>query len=123
MRFPQGWCVKDAFWTIIIQWHEDVVGLNLIIIHNPTTWQSSEHLDRFPDPTVYYKEAKLRYRLLSVSDGGVWNPGGIHMLFRRKFQQYEKDYQDRPATYNYMIKHCAGLFRQINMREVHHTHH
>lgn len=41
---------------------EDVVGLDSSIIHNPTTWKSSGHLDGFSDPMVDCKETKLRYR-------------------------------------------------------------
>jgi len=54
--------VKDAFWTHFVQCREDVVGLDTSIIHNPTTWQSSGHLDGFSDPMVDCKETKLRYR-------------------------------------------------------------
>lgn len=54
--------VKDAFWTNFVQCREDVVGIDSSIIHNPTTWQSSGHLDGFSDPMVDCKETKLRYR-------------------------------------------------------------
>lgn len=54
--------VKDAFWTNFVQCREDVVGIDTSIIHNPTTWQSSGHLDGFSDPMVDCKETKLRYR-------------------------------------------------------------
>jgi glycyl-tRNA synthetase len=54
--------VKDAWWTNFVRCREDVVGLDSSIIHNPTTWQSSGHLDGFSDPMVDCKETKLRYR-------------------------------------------------------------
>ena len=54
--------VKDAFWRSFVQCREDVVGIDSSIIHNPTTWQSSGHLDGFSDPMVDCKETKLRYR-------------------------------------------------------------
>jgi len=54
--------VKDAFWTNFVQCREDVVGIDSSIIHNPTTWKSSGHLDGFSDPMVDCKETKLRYR-------------------------------------------------------------
>lgn len=54
--------VKDAFWRHFVQRREDVVGIDSSIIHNPTTWQSSGHLDGFSDPMVDCKETKLRYR-------------------------------------------------------------
>eukprot|EP00566_Odontella_aurita_P006298 CAMPEP_0113540138 /NCGR_PEP_ID=MMETSP0015_2-20120614/8315_1 /TAXON_ID=2838 /ORGANISM="Odontella" /LENGTH=586 /DNA_ID=CAMNT_0000439911 /DNA_START=238 /DNA_END=1998 /DNA_ORIENTATION=+ /assembly_acc=CAM_ASM_000160 len=54
--------VKDAWWRNFVQGREDVVGLDSSIIHNPTTWKSSGHLDGFSDPMVDCKETKLRYR-------------------------------------------------------------
>ncbi|EED95563.1 glycyl tRNA synthetase [Thalassiosira pseudonana CCMP1335] len=54
--------VKDAFWRNFVQCREDIVGLDSSIIHNPTTWQSSGHLDGFSDPMVDCRETKLRYR-------------------------------------------------------------
>jgi len=54
--------VKDAFWRNFVQQREDIVGIDSSIIHNPTTWQSSGHLDGFSDPMVDCKETKLRYR-------------------------------------------------------------
>ena len=54
--------VKDAFWRHFVQRREDIVGIDSSIIHNPTTWQSSGHLDGFSDPMVDCKETKLRYR-------------------------------------------------------------
>lgn len=54
--------VKDAFWKNFVQCREDIVGIDSSIVHNPTTWQSSGHLDGFSDPMVDCKETKLRYR-------------------------------------------------------------
>mmetsp|Transcript_30941 Transcript_30941/g.62810 ORF Transcript_30941/g.62810 Transcript_30941/m.62810 type:complete len:580 (+) Transcript_30941:219-1958(+) len=54
--------VKDEWWKTFVTRREDVVGLDSSIIHNPTTWQSSGHLDGFSDPMVDCKETKLRYR-------------------------------------------------------------
>lgn len=54
--------VKDAWWKTFVQTREDVVGLDSSIIHNPTTWKSSGHLDGFSDPMVDCKETKLRFR-------------------------------------------------------------
>lgn len=54
--------VKDIWWKNFVTSREDVVGLDSSIIHNPTTWQSSGHLDGFSDPMVDCKETKLRYR-------------------------------------------------------------
>lgn len=54
--------IKDTWWRSMVTQREDVVGLDSSIIHNPTTWKSSGHLDGFSDPMVDCKETKLRYR-------------------------------------------------------------
>jgi len=54
--------VKDVWWKHFVTMREDVVGLDSSIIHNPTTWKSSGHLDGFSDPMVDCRETKLRYR-------------------------------------------------------------
>jgi len=54
--------VKDAWWKTFVHAREDVVGLDSSIIHNPTTWKSSGHIDGFSDPMVDCKQTKLRYR-------------------------------------------------------------
>jgi len=54
--------LKDAWWKHFVTQREDVVGLDSSIIHNPTVWKSSGHLDGFSDPMVDCKETKLRYR-------------------------------------------------------------
>lgn len=54
--------IKDAWWRNFVTQREDVVGLDSSIIHNPTTWKSSGHLDGFSDPMVDCKETKLRFR-------------------------------------------------------------
>jgi glycyl-tRNA synthetase len=54
--------IKDAWWKTFVTKREDVVGLDSSIIHNPTTWKSSGHVDGFSDPMVDCKETKLRFR-------------------------------------------------------------
>lgn len=54
--------IKDQWWKTFVTQREDVVGLDSSIIHNPTTWKSSGHLDGFSDPMVDCKETKLRFR-------------------------------------------------------------
>eukprot|EP00526_Cylindrotheca_closterium_P000568 CAMPEP_0113618242 /NCGR_PEP_ID=MMETSP0017_2-20120614/9228_1 /TAXON_ID=2856 /ORGANISM="Cylindrotheca closterium" /LENGTH=547 /DNA_ID=CAMNT_0000527729 /DNA_START=68 /DNA_END=1711 /DNA_ORIENTATION=+ /assembly_acc=CAM_ASM_000147 len=54
--------IKDAWWKNFVTQREDVVGVDSSIIHNPTTWKSSGHLDGFSDPMVDCKETKLRFR-------------------------------------------------------------
>ncbi|MEI6121894.1 MAG: glycine--tRNA ligase, partial [Opitutae bacterium] len=54
--------IKQAWWQDFVHRRDDIVGLDSTIIHHPTTWKASGHIDNFTDPLVDCKESKMRYR-------------------------------------------------------------
>ncbi len=54
--------IKDAWWRDFVHRRDDIVGLDSTIIHHPTTWKASGHIDNFTDPLVDCKTSKQRYR-------------------------------------------------------------
>ena len=54
--------IKQAWWQDFVHRRDDIVGLDSSIIHHPTTWKASGHIDNFTDPLVDCKESKMRYR-------------------------------------------------------------
>ncbi|TVR49675.1 MAG: glycine--tRNA ligase [Puniceicoccaceae bacterium] len=54
--------IKDAWWRDFVQRRDDVVGLDSTIIHHPSTWKASGHVDNFTDPLVDCKVSKQRFR-------------------------------------------------------------
>jgi glycyl-tRNA synthetase len=54
--------IKDAWWQDMVRRRDDIVGLDSTIIHHPTTWRASGHVDNFTDPMVDCKESKQRFR-------------------------------------------------------------
>ena len=54
--------IKAAWWRDFVQRRDDMVGLDSSIIHHPTTWKASGHVDNFTDPLVDCKASKQRYR-------------------------------------------------------------
>jgi len=54
--------IKAAWWRDFVQRRDDMVGLDSSIIHHPTTWKASGHVDNFTDPLVDCKVSKQRYR-------------------------------------------------------------
>ncbi|MFM9015950.1 MAG: glycine--tRNA ligase, partial [Verrucomicrobiota bacterium] len=54
--------IKQAWWQDFVHRRDDIVGLDSSIIHHPTTWKASGHVDNFTDPLVDCKESKMRYR-------------------------------------------------------------
>ncbi|MDR2981784.1 MAG: glycine--tRNA ligase [Puniceicoccales bacterium] len=54
--------IKQAWWKDMVHRRDDIAGLDSTIIHHPTTWKASGHIDNFTDPLVDCKESKMRYR-------------------------------------------------------------
>ena len=54
--------IKQAWWQDFVHRRDDIVGLDSSIIHHPTTWKASGHIENFTDPLVDCKESKMRYR-------------------------------------------------------------
>ena len=54
--------IKPAWWQAFVHRRAAIVGLDSSIIHHPTTWKASGHIDNFTDPLVDCKESKMRYR-------------------------------------------------------------
>jgi len=54
--------IKQAWWQDFVHRRDDIVGLDSSIIHHPTTWKASGHVENFTDPLVDCKESKMRYR-------------------------------------------------------------
>ena len=54
--------IRDAWWHFMVQWRNDVVGLDATIIMHPRVWEASGHAAGFADPMVDCKDCKKRYR-------------------------------------------------------------
>jgi len=54
--------IKDYWWRSMVQFHENIVGLDSAIFMHPTVWKASGHVDAFNDPLIDNKDSKKRYR-------------------------------------------------------------
>ena len=54
--------IKDYWWKFMLQFNENIVGLDSAIFSHPTTWKASGHVDAFNDPLIDNKDSKKRYR-------------------------------------------------------------
>jgi len=62
--------IKQAWWSDMVHRRDDMAGLDSTIIHHPTTWKASGHVDNFTDPLVDDRETKQRFR----ADQIFWAP-------------------------------------------------
>lgn len=54
--------IRNYWWKSMVQFHENIVGIDAAIFMHPTTWKASGHVDAFNDPLVDNKDSKKRYR-------------------------------------------------------------
>ncbi len=54
--------IKTYWWKSMVQWHDNIVGLDSAIFMHPNTWKASGHVDAFNDPLVDNRDSKRRYR-------------------------------------------------------------
>ncbi|MDX9941271.1 MAG: glycine--tRNA ligase [Bacteroidales bacterium] len=54
--------IKDYWWRSMVQYQENIVGIDSAIFMHPTVWKASGHVDAFNDPLIDNKDSKKRYR-------------------------------------------------------------
>src|SRR5665213_429908 len=54
--------IRDYWWKSMVQFHENIVGIDTAIFMHPTIWKASGHVDAFNDPLIDNKDSKKRYR-------------------------------------------------------------
>ncbi|MDL2314754.1 glycine--tRNA ligase [Bacteroidales bacterium OttesenSCG-928-C19] len=54
--------IKNYWWKSMVQFHENIVGIDSAIFMHPRVWKASGHVDAFSDPLIDNKDSKKRYR-------------------------------------------------------------
>ncbi len=54
--------VKKFWWQSMVDWRDDIVGVDTSIIAHPETWKASGHVDCFSDPMIDCRICKGRFR-------------------------------------------------------------
>ncbi len=55
--------ISESWWKEMVQFHENIVGLDAAILMHPRVWHASGHVDAFHDPLIDNKDSKKRYRV------------------------------------------------------------
>lgn len=55
--------IKNYWWKSMVQFHENIVGVDAAIFMHPTVWKASGHVEAFNDPMIDNKDSKKRYRV------------------------------------------------------------
>lgn len=54
--------IRNYWWKAMVQFNENIVGIDSAIFMHPTIWKASGHVDAFNDPMIDNKDSKKRYR-------------------------------------------------------------
>ncbi|MCH9007559.1 glycine--tRNA ligase [candidate division KSB1 bacterium] len=54
--------VKEFWWKSMVQYRDDIVGLDAAILMHPRIWEASGHVEGFVDPLIDCKTCKGRFR-------------------------------------------------------------
>jgi glycyl-tRNA synthetase len=105
--------VKDAWWRAMVQYRDDVVGLDAAILSAPKIWEASGHLSNFTDPLVDCRNCHERWRADKI-DGSCPNCGSTDLTEARAFNLMFKTFAgpvEEDATVAYLRPETAqGMF-------------
>lgn len=54
--------LRTYWWKSMVQFHQNIVGIDAAIFMQPRVWKASGHVDGFNDPMIDNKDSKKRYR-------------------------------------------------------------
>jgi glycyl-tRNA synthetase len=63
--------VKDAWWRSMVQFRNDIVGLDAAILMAPKVWEASGHVATFTDPLVDCRNCNERFRADQLPESGA----------------------------------------------------
>src|SRR3989338_73008 len=78
--------IKQFWWRRVVQWRDDVVGLDTSIIAHPQVWVASGHVAHFSDPMIDCKKCKKRFREDDLF-GGTEGPHEKEIVSKEKIKE------------------------------------
>jgi glycyl-tRNA synthetase len=114
--------VKDAWWRSMVQFRDDIVGLESAILMAPQVWEASGHLATFTDPLVDCRKCNERFRADQLPDSGACPNCGAKdsfteaRQFNLMFKTYVGPVEDDAAVAYLRPETAQGIF--VNYKNV-----
>ena len=90
--------IKDEWWREMVQYRDNVVGVDAAIMMNPTVWEKSGHLKAFTDPLVECKICHQRFRADKEDE-----------IKAHEKTHKEKTQWTSPQKFNLLVKAYLGI--------------
>ncbi|MEG1555852.1 MAG: glycine--tRNA ligase [Bacteroidales bacterium] len=95
--------IKQYWWKSMVQYHENIVGIDSAIFMHPTIWKASGHVDAFNDPLIDNKDSKKRYRADVLIEDHIQK---IEDKINKEVEKAKKRFENFEET----------MYRQTNQR-------
>lgn len=107
--------IKDYWWKSMVQYHENIVGLDSAIFMHPIVWQASGHLDAFNDPMIDNKDSKKRYRADDLIDDFI---AKIENKIKKEVNKAKKRFGDDFDEKQFLATNNRVLDRKAKIEEI-----
>ena len=110
--------IKTYWWKSMVQFHENIVGIDSAIFMHPTIWKASGHVDAFNDPLIDNKDSKKRYRAdVLVEDHIAKIEGKIEKEVEKAAKRFGETFdRDMYIATNPRVKEYAEKIEEIKNR-------
>jgi len=105
--------IKEAWWRVVVQERDDMVGVDSSILMNPEVWVASGHVDSFTDPLVECKACHQRWRATDLSGNQCPECGGEltePRFFNLMFKTFMGAVEDEAAVVYLRPETAQGMF-------------
>lgn len=91
--------IKQEWWKEMVQFRQDIVGIDAAIMMNPKAWVASGHVEAFSDPLVECKICHLRFRADKPDE----------ISEHEDFHKDKKTEWTDPQKFNLLVKAYLGV--------------
>jgi len=109
--------IRQYWWKAMVQFHENIVGLDSAIFMHPAIWKASGHLDKFNDPLIDNKDSKKRYRADNLIEDHM---AKIESKIAKEIEKAAKKYGDSFDEEQFVNTNRRVLEYKKQLQEIHH---
>jgi len=106
--------IKKAWWKMMVQSRNDMVGLDASILMSSKVWQASGHLENFTDPLVECKSCHKRFKLDELENEKKCPECGGELTGVKRFNLMMKTFlgpvEDAKAISYLRPETCQGIY-------------
>jgi glycyl-tRNA synthetase len=113
--------IREYWWKSMVQYHDNIVGIDSAIFMHPTVWKASGHVDAFNDPLIDNKDSKKRYRAdVLVEDHISKIEGKIQKEVEKAKKRFGDDFDEEKfiGTHPNVVRY-TGQINSIREKFVH----